>query len=79
MTEWTPVETAPTEWGSYLVWHERYGMETLWFQLKDGGTDGRKAGNWYSEDNDEDDCPKNWRISHWRPLPPPPEHKEETK
>jgi len=76
--QWMPIETAPTEWGSYLVWHKSYGMETLWFQLKDGGLDNRKSGNWYSEDADEDDCPKNYRVSHWMPLPPAPSPSEES-
>jgi len=70
--EWKPIETAPTEWGSYLVWHPKYGMETMWFQLKDGGKDRRKAGNWYSEDDDDDAWPMNDRITHWMPLPAPP-------
>ena len=70
--EWNTIENPPTEWGNFLVWHEKYGMETLWFQLKDGGWDGRKSGNWYCEDGDDDDYPKNWRVTHWMPLPEPP-------
>lgn len=68
---WQPIETPPKEWGSYLIWHPKYGMETLWFQLKDGGNDGRKAGNWYDEEGD-DDYPCNARVTHWMPLPAAP-------
>jgi hypothetical protein len=41
-------------------------MRILQFQPLDGGTDGKKAGNWY---DDEDLCCK---ISHWMPLPAGP-------
>lgn len=68
---WKSRDTPPEECGSYLVWSKGYGAETLWFQLKDGG-EGRKAGNWYNEDDDEDDFPRNYRVTHWMPLPKPP-------
>lgn len=66
---WHPVKTLPDNWGSYLVWDNYYGMDILWYQFKDGGKDGRKAGNWYCE---EHDCPMNHLVSYWTELPPPP-------
>lgn len=69
---WKTMETPPTDWGSYLVWHEKYGMETLFWQHADGWLNERKAGNWYSEDDNADDYPQNYRVTHWMPLPEPP-------
>jgi hypothetical protein len=63
---WIPIDTWPSEWGSFLTWSGALGMRILQFQPLDGGTDGKKAGNWY---DDEDLCCK---ISHWMPLPAGP-------
>lgn len=65
---WHPIETAPKEWGSYLVWSKGYGMNIRDFQLLNGGIDGRLAGHWY----DDDDACRDYEITHWMPLPASP-------
>lgn len=71
--QWWSIETLPKHYGTYIVWHPHYGVDNLWFQVDDGGRDGRKAGNWYNDnDNDDYDDPRNYQVTHWMPLPEPP-------
>jgi hypothetical protein len=73
--EWISVaERLPTDWGSHLVWRSGSmgGHTTAWFQLKDGGRDGRLAGCWYSEESRAESDDRWYDITHWMELPPPP-------
>lgn len=64
--EWQPIDNPPKHWGFYLAWFGWGDVCILQYQPFDGGTDGKKANNWY----DENDFP--WEPTHWMPLPPPP-------
>ncbi len=69
---WLRIEDhKPPVWGAFLCYSEAYGMQILEYQLKDGGLDGRKAGNFYDLDNDGAES-MNYQITHWMMLPSPP-------
>jgi hypothetical protein len=62
--EWQPIETAPKDESTILVW------------VKDDGIFGRGAvvfGRVFPSGNVKADGHKgDWLVTHWMPLPPPP-------
>jgi hypothetical protein len=77
-TRWISVnERLPANWGSYLVWDKHEGMRTAWFQLQDGGLDGRKAGLWYSDERRADSDEQDYGITHWMLLPEAPANQKQ--
>ena len=66
--KWQPISTAPKDESRVLVWinHKNYkgvAFAKLWFYA-DGSLGGGAEG--FGGHG-------NWNITHWMPLPPPPE------
>ncbi len=64
---WQPIETAPRDGRRVLVWiadktYTGPAFAKLWFYSTDGRLGGGAEG--YNGD---------WNITHWMPLPPPPQ------
>lgn len=64
---WQPIATAPRDGRRVLVWiadknYTGHAFARLWFYSTDGRLGGGAEG--YNGD---------WRITHWMPLPEPPE------
>lgn len=65
MTGWQPIETAPKDGTSVLVfWSSDACMAVMWKELD---RDGKYAWFGVVERQPDDDLP-----THWMPLPPPP-------
>lgn len=70
MSEWKKADDPPTTWDAFLCWSKHDGFNIFFYQLKDGGLDGRKAGNWYQlNPSDYGDYTMNSCVTHWRYLP----------
>lgn len=70
MSEWQPIETAPKDGSSVLLWSEAWDMS---WGVVIGSYD---AGAWVTSegqtaDDDEDEF-GSIAPTHWMPLPPPP-------
>jgi hypothetical protein len=67
---WQPIETAPRDGRRVLVWiadsHTGHAFAKLWFYSTDGRLGGGAEG--YNGD---------WNITHWMPLPSPPNERRE--
>lgn len=62
---WIPVtERLPDDWEEKIVRYGKYEFFYASYQLSDGGTNGRKKGNWYTL---TDDSPM--KVTHWMPVP----------
>ena len=69
---WIPVsERLPERWEHVDVWPDPRDDTYNFYAPADGGTNGVKAGRWYY--NDRDGYDTEIRVTHWRPLPSPPE------
>ena len=75
MSEWQPIETAPKDGTSVIVYNGKYVTEACWLDQPDD--DGHTGwcesgfcfgGILYDLHNEMDDDP-----THWMPLPKPPE------
>jgi hypothetical protein len=70
---WIPVsERLPGGYVEVIAWTAYGYCFDATYQMHDGGTDGRKAGRWYDNDDQELQA-----VTHWQPLPPAPTAKDE--
>jgi hypothetical protein len=67
MTDWQPIETAPSM-RPVLVWAERYGMTTA-YRSNSQYWDYK----WFVSCSGLAIVPLTWNPTHWAPLPNPPE------
>ena len=73
MSEWQPIETAPNDDGDEAeLWAEWPGDPLHTGQR--WPTCERIDGEWYCDGMDGGGMfpMRNWRVTHWRPIPEPP-------
>lgn len=65
MSEWRPIETAPKDGSTILVWNGQLVFDVWWWEEDGAWVDG--ATDAY------DDYTQYTGLTHWQPLPAPPE------
>ena len=77
MSDWQPIETAPTDGTRVLAWCKERGARETYVTQYPFRSEGFKAGKrstnqWRWEEPVAGVCFR-WRPTHWMPLPTPPE------
>jgi hypothetical protein len=66
--EWQPIETAPKDGRSFMLWVAQSDMGAHWFAPVSITPDG----NWWDDSTGDNIQPVNG-ATHWMPLPDPPQ------